>query len=481
MTSKTFVSGTVIDSAWLNDVDKHTYTNTDVYNTYANGITDDTAAINAAITAMALVTAQGGQLNLASGKQYRIAGKLLIPTGVRLNLNGSTLIGNGSGSGQVMIESAYVSGVSVITNVGTVAESHPVWRASVFNGEIHDTETAFYLFNWLQGCKIEGIRFSNVKKGWYANRSFYAAYRDNAASVGCGVVGTPFYHFNDQTNAVVVHHNSATVPYGMLFEGGATAVDISSANTFEGGSIGLKLKGDCLGLKVSANYFENMTGTALDLTEAGTVDWDVTANYFKDIPVVMDDTGSTQPIHGSFSESNKIAGTGGLMKVSSPNNFMDFEIPSDAQGLQVIPANWTIGKGTEVSMLSTADGVGINDQRQKALYSGVSLIPVRRGGDVGAPLAGYVHFTTQTAGTTQIIDTKIAWQPFALFAKFIFRAVDGLGNHDIYGDIYGDKFKRLDADAMVMTMTNNGGFVRISLTQTAPPFASVTGSIQIVG
>ena len=55
MTSKTFTSGTVIDSAWLNDVNRKTYVeNISIkdFGAVCNGTTDDTAAVVAAIAAL---------------------------------------------------------------------------------------------------------------------------------------------------------------------------------------------------------------------------------------------------------------------------------------------------------------------------------------------------------------------------------------------------------------------------------------------
>ena len=71
------------------------------------------------------------------------------------------------------------------------------------------------------------------------------------------------------------------------------------------------------------------------------------------------------------------------------------------------------------------------------------------------------------------------WQPLTLFAKFVLLVSDGSGLHKIFGDIYGEDIKRHDASPNVVTISDNGGFLRISITEDAPSMASITGTVQI--
>ena len=100
MTSKSFTSGTVIDSAWLNDVNGATYNGSGIYTpagtgavsttvqsqlrllgvfpenygALGNGVADDTAALNAAMTA------SNGYVFLDDAKTYKITSQLVIPS-----------------------------------------------------------------------------------------------------------------------------------------------------------------------------------------------------------------------------------------------------------------------------------------------------------------------------------------------------------------------------------------------------------------
>ncbi len=88
----TFASGTVVTSAWLNQVNTKTYTtevNPSAYGAVADGVTDDRAAILAALTA--LLAKGGGLVRLQSNKTYRLSAA--IPLGDYPNCG---IIGDGT-------------------------------------------------------------------------------------------------------------------------------------------------------------------------------------------------------------------------------------------------------------------------------------------------------------------------------------------------------------------------------------------------
>lgn len=81
MADTTFSSGTVVTAEWCNDVNNFVYKNvinvkTSPYNAVGDGITDDTAAIQAAITAVG--EAGGGQVFLPAGT-YKLSAQLSVP------------------------------------------------------------------------------------------------------------------------------------------------------------------------------------------------------------------------------------------------------------------------------------------------------------------------------------------------------------------------------------------------------------------
>lgn len=144
MTSKTFTSGTVIDSAWLNDVNGATYNSSGVYTpagtgavvstvqsklresvsvkdfgAVGDGVTDDTAAIQAAITA-----SRGKRLYLPKGA-YKISSPLVITTltsgsALPIELYGDGYDSNGGNGGTYITNSSGTTDAIQITNNGGV-------------------------------------------------------------------------------------------------------------------------------------------------------------------------------------------------------------------------------------------------------------------------------------------------------------------------------------------------------------------------
>jgi hypothetical protein len=107
MADTTFVAGTVVASSWLNDVNKATYREAlnvtmSPYGAVGDGTTDDTAAIQAAITA---ASSSGKSVFLpAPSSYYKITSPLNLGSGCHIfgEQGYKTIIRNTSGTGQVI-------------------------------------------------------------------------------------------------------------------------------------------------------------------------------------------------------------------------------------------------------------------------------------------------------------------------------------------------------------------------------------------
>lgn len=451
-----------------------------------DGVTDDTAAVNAAV--LYLAQQGGGRLMWPTGKTCKLLGKVWVVSNVQYDLNGSKLIGGGVATG-VMFETAYLNAGALVTNVGTAYQSHGIKNAKIHGGQVTDVGKLFNFQNFNQGCRVQEIELFNARQLGVFDACFCAHF-DKLMHSGGTINTLPSFHFKRANNAIVLNGVVTTCEWDYFFEGGGAGVTMVGC-TQEGGTKGIKINGELLGFVVVGNYVEAIPGTWLDLTEATYISYDVSGSYFNYVDVIVDDGAPTHDclINGKWHASNEIINVNGqiegvgpvyraLMRIGGRLNYAEYSTRNDNDASVDLPPNWIIGKATNVSKISSWLGSGVTDFRKRAAVHG-GIIPLRFSGDTGDTYPESVPFCVVTIGATTHIDTKIKWRPNSLFAKFSFRAQDGNGFHELYGDIYGSLFKRHDADPMVMAISDNGGFLRISLTQTAAPFSAVTGTVQI--
>jgi hypothetical protein len=450
-----------------------------------DGVADDSQAINAAV--LYLATRKGGTIKWPSNRESKINSPVFVVSNIRYDLNGARIKGQGAAVGR-MFETGYLSGSALLSNVGTAYQSQVVKNAKIYGGYLSDTGQAFDFQNFNHGCKIHDIELFNARQFGIFDACFYAHF-DTVSHSGGTIETLPSFHFKSANNAIKLNKVITTCAWDYLFEGGSSAITLSGC-TQEGGVMALKIKGDMLGLTISGNYAEAITGTWLDLTEAGAVTHDFKGNYFNYVDVVVDDGGgmTALPMFGSFDETNYLANVGGvtagvtyraLMRVSRRGNHTEYKIAGNNDGVQSIPANWIFSKNSNLSVISTAEATGPGDYRQKSLYSGIGIIPLRRAGDTGEPYPGLVLFTTVASIPGEVtIDTKIAWQPGSLFAKFCFTVQDGNGPVPVYGDVFGANIDKRSASPITVTASNQGGFLRLTL-GIAGSLLQITGSVQI--
>lgn len=491
MATTDFVNGTVVQPEWLNDVDELVYNKAPStvsitetpFNAVCDGVTDDTVAINAAV--LYLAQQGGGRLIWPTGKTCRINGKVWVVSNIQYDLNGCKLVGGGTTVG-TMFETGYLSGSTLVTNVGTAYQSHVVKNAKIGGGVVENVGQMCNFQNFNMGCKIHDLELFNARQFGVFDACFYAHF-DTVTHSGGTIDTIPSFHFKSANNSIKLNKVVTTCAWDYHFEGGSTAVTMMGCTT-EGGVLGIKVTGDMLGLIIVGHYAEAIN-TWLDLSTAGNMSYDISGSYFNYVDIVVSDAIDNFARLGRWAESNQIVNVGqpitpggfvyrGRMELANRLNLVEFELNNSLSGDVSLPAHWIVGPNTSVNFTTTLQLSSITDFRKKALVSG-DLIPLRFSGDTGIAFTGWVPFCTLTMGATTHIDTRIRWRPNSLFVKYSLRAQDGNGFHELYGDIYGSILSRRDADPMTISISDNGGFLRLSLTQTAPPFAVVTGTVQI--
>ena len=157
-----------------------------------DGVTDDTAKFNAAILAATLakaVVVSGDEtysvvVNCRRGTDYKIAGPILIPSGIILDLKGSRLIGsfaagistayvNGSAS---VIETGYYSAGAITTNRAAPVATQRVVGSGVMNGSIINANCALNLINFNERSFIRNLEFQNCSAILRTKNCFYASF-----------------------------------------------------------------------------------------------------------------------------------------------------------------------------------------------------------------------------------------------------------------------------------------------------------------
>lgn len=144
-----------------------------------DGVTDDTDVINDIIKG-----ARGGMIKIdfPYGSTVKIAGTILVPQGVSLNLNHSILNGNGdseTAGTNVMFESAYwVDGVLKSNWDATVDVAGLVPDARIYDGRIRFAGTAFKVYQWIYGSSIKNIRVTATSHPVIIKDSFYGTFEE---------------------------------------------------------------------------------------------------------------------------------------------------------------------------------------------------------------------------------------------------------------------------------------------------------------
>jgi hypothetical protein len=157
------------------------------------GGADATSAINAVILAAheakANILSQDETypvvVRLVWGQDYPVAGPVLIPSGIVLDLNGSRLVGtvaagistaynNGAAS---VIETGYYSAGAITTNRAAGSTAQRVVGSGVMNGTIINANCGLNLINFQERSFVENLNFSNVSAAIRMQSCYYSRYK----------------------------------------------------------------------------------------------------------------------------------------------------------------------------------------------------------------------------------------------------------------------------------------------------------------
>jgi hypothetical protein len=456
-----------------------------------DGVTDNTTAINAAV--LALAVRGGGQLSFGTAPSpYLVTGPILVPGHTMFNLNGQTLAGH-SGVVGTMFETAAVVDGRLVSNLGSSPETQSVYGSAVTNGRIINCSRAFHMRNFNLGCAIIGIETSSCLQFGLFERCFYMKL-ENCSNRGMNNGDRFAFHFRDETNNVSLSRVSATKDMGFLFENGGAAVSMHACS-FEGGSIGVKIIGDLIGLNIQSCYFEAITGTVFDLSDVRIIFWSLASNYFNYTNCIVDDggTGKAQ-IYGVWEASNAIVNVGRYvggrsypaeMRISSENHYCVYR-HHDSAAEPAVPSNWKISPATRFEIEGIYGGTSLTDVVSRSRFYG-GVVPHIYAGNTGAGYPGRVPYSevsfSRGRSATLTLTSQMTWQPATLLAALRLTLVDDEGSHKIYGTVYGDEFKQDDLSGKRVALRESGGMLQLIVedVRNASGQAQVTGTLRMIG
>ena len=515
MTSKVFTSGTIIDSAWLNDVNGATYNGSAVFtpagvgaipSTTQNklrenisvldfgadptGVIDSTAAIQSAITYAgkqlvnnAYFTLQNYSTSLTvdfpSGV-YKISGGLLLPPYVILQGNNSTLVGNGYASGtNTCFTSAYWNAGVLTSNIGTGASTYRLQYTQVSGFKLYHFALGFNVFNMNEGCKITDIAFADCYQSIVADYSFYCNFYNCTTRDSVGTSTLAAHVLKNFVNVELFDSMfciGRTNSPAFQLTGGASSMTLRNCSA-ETGLSGIALTGQTYNVRIEGCYFEGLTYAGIDMGNTGShsnVTIDNNWFYQCGTGIIGYQMGNGNIGRGNyFDPSNTVH-----IAVTDLNSFVKLEAPtitfsdtatSKRPNINVTP-KITYGGNVwfEQPTVETSNATGNALVRQT--YSG-GLINLPYSGKQGY-VPNQVAFCDWTiSGLTNpasfFIDTSIVFDTYVMVI-YSFVITDNSGVWYVNGRGFCNQLVTVNDTATggrTTAISNNGGFVRITVGQ----------------
>lgn len=434
------------------------------------GGTDDTSAFNKAVLHLALL---GGGKLITPAPAYTLLGKVIVPSNVEIDLCKSVIAGSLTNT---LFETGYLSGGAIITNIGTANESHAVYGTCIHNGTIRNSLLAFNAFNFLAGCEFSDIILYDCVQNVYAKRSFYNSWKNiySANTVLNTRPGIAAWTFDDNNNAVHfdrVFTTGRDIAY--LFKGAMFQGRISGLSA-ENGVKGIVIENETFALEISGNYFEDLSGAAIDLTYAAQKTNLVIDNNFFHGPGVG--IQGQLMIGGSIGAGNTFSGCSNNVIITDDNfSSIEVHIPSNGDSsiagfLPTLPSGYTLGKKVKVvgfsNIYDNASGTPLINAKMTNGPGG--LVDLYYSGDCGM-VSGKIPFCTHASsspGATNfsvLIDTKILYSPYVML-MFAVQISDGTGAHLFSGRIYGlTVFLDGTGGGRTASANYSSGFVQLQL------------------
>lgn len=437
-----------------------------------DGVNDDTDGINKAIKSKG--PSSWLTVQFPSGGKGKILGTVLIPTGVRIDMNGCRI--NGSGT-NVMFESGKWSGGDVVSNFADAPQESLIVDAGVGNGLISKCRTGVKVNNFVAGCRIHDIRADLVEQILHEKYSFYCEFSNMLAWAPVDGTLLPCFHWQGAVQAMGVRKCYAAgyaVGHRIQGPGDTDSFDTCSA---ESCTVGLELTGTAnaggglAGLRLRNWYFEN-NGDAIKADTAFNYEnIDIDNCFFNANYNIL----SGRTIYsGRFGRLNRVVST-----VEKPGNFdlttntagfsgFILELPEIADSTNRISPTidtnnkYFVGPNVRIERVVTVTDINSVPYARNRETPNLPVLDIT-GNQFGNIPNNTVPFceTYHEAGFV-IVKTQIPYQAFSMLAYNI-NVVDSQGSWFVRGIVMGDQIFPLSSTQKQVTLSNGGGLTQIKI------------------
>ena len=455
------------------------------YGAIADGITDSTAAFQSAVTACAI--GGGGTVFVPNGN-YSIQGTVLWCSGVSFDFDGSNIVGAGIGV-NTMFETGYLSGDTILSNIATGPENDRVVRSIVDGkGAIFSLcNIAFNMKNFNEICAIQNIRFSNCTYSLKGSRCFYARYinlRSVGSAAGATNGGYTFDYLYGQTLFESCSINDRVLGWDISYALSGVKFHICSAESCDYG-FRVDYGGDSGPVVFDGCYLEKITYTGIEYVGTqGINNLKIVNSFFNTMQTGI----KSRVARTAEFDNNFFTSVTTEYDVADVFTFAEIKLKNSNVAVDALP---TIVTSSDFGTASTPSRI-LNVRRpsdNKSLaktfdYSEIA-IPFNYIGDVGQyEASGYMPFcdvtrTETSPGVWKIdIDTKIVWRPETMMLGYVIRANDTSTTYNNSGFIMGSTISETLTSALTVTVSNNAGYLRVTLTNVASDAGFTSGVIR---
>ena len=438
----------------------------------------------------------GGEVFFPGGMGiYDIPTTVILPRcngPLRIWTAGGLIQGAGAGVGTIFETGQGTVSTGGVSNFGT-NELYLHYNTVIEGFQFKNCENALKLNNFIQGCVVRNCgAIVGVQRLVWGRRCFYMNVLNNSVLTShdpaVSADTDACFRFEDNNNGMVVMGNSAlrsvnTKGSGFYFAQGCSSV-VFEGNTAERCNKGLVIEGAVYGMSVRNNSFE---ANSIDLAiEDGNYKdgLDVDGNWFYSAIAVQAVTWRS----GQLGRNNHYEGLGDVTIDNSLTsdgalNSLDVYLPravvdeSTARTMAVIPANWLLNGSIIVHRQASIYLAATGPAAPRALLTETSLGPTMLAAhnfvgdpglkrfyasDGGLPFCTVTNNTSPGPGTL-VVDTQIAWDTYAVGARFDFVVLDSIDTFRICGWVSGTTVFRDDALSKTCVASINSGKLRLTL------------------